>query len=439
MARKILEIQTIQGTKRFLAQDYVTVCESPNPAEVFCYTPGIARCPGGRLIATCDLSGPATWSTEGVTYACPSSGRRQQGRVFVSDDAGRTWTQVASFPFLHARPFVAGESLYVLGQARDLWAIRSTDWGKTWSAPVRLTEGQAWQQSACNVHHAHGCVYLVMERRTTFDLKTWEVGEFAPVLMRGRVGDDLTCRSNWTFASELSFRKLLANIETDPAIDYFGVPFFAAPYPYGSEPGPGRYCAPMGWLEANVVQFVDPDHVWADPQGCTYHLWLRAHTGGTGYAAIAKVTEERPGSGAMHTALERAPSGKKILFVPCPGGHMRFHVIYDEPSRLYWLLSTQAVDSMTRADRLPSTRYNLPNNQRRRMQLHFSRNMVDWCFAGMVAEGPAENAARHYASMIADGDDLLILSRSGDTRARSAHDGNLITFHRLRDFRGLVY
>jgi hypothetical protein len=41
--------------------------------------------------------------------------------------------------------------------------------------------------------------------------------------------------------------------------------------------------------------------------------------------------------------------------------------------------------------------------------------------------------------MIIDGDDLHVLSRSGDERARNPHDGNLITFHTVRSFRGLVY
>jgi hypothetical protein len=41
--------------------------------------------------------------------------------------------------------------------------------------------------------------------------------------------------------------------------------------------------------------------------------------------------------------------------------------------------------------------------------------------------------------MAFDDDDLVVLSRSGDERAASAHDGNLITFHRIRDFRNLVY
>ena len=118
---------------------------------------------------------------------------------------------------------------------------------------------------------------------------------------------------------------------------------------------------------------------------------------------------------------------------------MKFHVLQDEQTKLFWLLSTQATDSMIRPARMPDDRYNLPNDERRRLQLHFSKNMVDWCFAGLVAVGPVEVASRHYASMAIDGDDLFVLSRSGDERAKNAHDGNLITFHTIENFRQLVY
>jgi hypothetical protein len=58
----------------------------------------------------------------------------------------------------------------------------------------------------------------------------------------------------------------------------------------------------------------------------------------------------------------------------------------------------------------------------------------------LSAQGtPVHQASRHYACMAIDGDDLVILSRSGDERATSAHDGNLITFRRVREIRGLVY
>ena len=424
-----------------LAQNLVVLYESPDPRRLFAYSPGIARLDSGRLVATFDLGGPGAAELPKPRYDHGEADWSWQGKVYTSDDGGTSWTHRADFPFLHARPFAAGEALYVLGEAGDLTIIRSEDAGETWSDPVKLSDHQSWHQAPCNVHYANGCVYLVMERRMTRDIHTWHVGELAPVLMRGRVGDDLTRREKWTFASELSFRDILPNTENDPAIDFFGVPFFTAPYPGGGDPAPGRNCAPIGWLESHVVQFVDPDHLWCDPTGKTFHLWMRAHTGGTGYACIAKVIEQggRPGTGAMTTMLETVPSGKRILYAPCPGGQMKFHVLYDERSALYWLLSTQSTDSMIRPERMPKERFNLPNNERRRLQLHFSKNMIDWCFAGLVAAGPVEKASRHYAAMAMDGDDLVILSRSGDTRAKTPHDGNLITFHRIRDFRALTY
>ena len=413
------------GVVRPLANDFVVVCESPSPTNVFCYTPGLARLDSGRLVATMDFGGPG-WKKDAP-----------RGRILTSDDHGHTWTNRACFPFEHARPFAAGKSLYVLGQAGDLMVVRSDDAGATWGAPVKLTEKQHWHQSACNVWYANGYVYLVMERRMAEKIKSWPVGELAPVLMRGKLDADLTRRENWTFASELSFHETIPNIEADPAIDFFGVPFYPAAYPNGSTPAPKRNSAPVGWLETNVVQLSDPDHIWFDPKGKTFHLWARAHTGGTGYAAVAKVVENDDGS--MTTMLEKVPSGKNALFLPCPGGQMRFHVLYDAQTKLYWLLSSQATDSMTRADRLPENRFNLPNNERHRLQLHFSKNMVDWCFAGLVAEGATPLESRHYASMVFDGDNLCVLSRSGDSRAKSAHDGDLITFHTVRDFRNLAY
>jgi hypothetical protein len=62
-----------------------------------------------------------------------------------------------------------------------------------------------------------------------------------------------------------------------------------------------------------------------------------------------------------------------------------------------------------------------------------------WCFSGVVAITPSLKQVRHWASMKTDGDDLVIRSRNGYERAKSAHDGNLITFHRVRGFRDLVY
>lgn len=416
------------GPIRPLAQEHVVVYQSPDPAKVFCYSPGLARLDGGRLVATIDLRevehlpGPKFHRRTGY-------GRWWQGKVFTSDDGGATWTHRVDFPFMHARPFVAGDALYVLGQADDITVIRSDDRGETWSEPARLTEGTFWTQAPSNVHYANGCIYLTMRYGGSRESGGPSDPQAASVLMRANVDDDLTRPESWTFASKLRPAEVRAGL----GLDGFGVPF----YPPGTRPAPGRSMGELTWSESHVVQFLDPDHLWFDPRGNTFHLWARANTGGTGYAAVLKVVEQ--GDGSMVTQLETVPSGKRIVFVPCPGGQMKFHVLYDDVTKRFWLLSTQATDSMARPDRLPPDRYNLPFDQRRRLQLHFSKNMIDWCFAGLVAVGPVEKASRHYASMAIDGDDLVILSRSGDERAKSAHDGNLITFHRVKDFRGLVY
>jgi hypothetical protein len=420
---------------RPLADNFVTVFESPDPLQIFAYSPGIARLESGRLVATHDLGGPGMkdWpEPKGLRYGQP-----KQTSIYTSDDAGKTWTHRADAPFMMARPFEVGKAIYVLGLAEDLMIICSDDGGETWGKPAKLTEGEDWTQAPCNVLYANNCVYLVMCKRPLPHKGIWPCSVEAPVLMRGRIGDDLTKTENWTFSSTLVFRDV---VQPDN-LDFFGVPFFESRFDESTFPAPGRGMAPIGWLETNVIQFSDPDHIWYDPTGRTFHLWSRAHTGGTGYACIAKVVEQGdiPGTGAMTTMLEKVPSGKTMLYVPCPGGQMKFHLLYDEETNFYWLLSTQATDSMIRPDRMPNDRFNLPNNERRRLQLHFSKNMIDWCFAGLVAIGPTEKESRHYASMAIDGEDLVILSRSGDKRAKTAHDGNLITFHRVIDFRQLIY
>ena len=406
-----------------LADEFITLMSSPDPEHIWSCSPGLCRCPDGRLIATAGWRGPDP--------------QKNIGLIFVSDDHGATWRQTGTFPFRHARPFIAGKRLYILGHDGDLCIVASSDRGENWSAVSRLTSGQHWHQAPCNVLHANGCVYLVMERSLYDDCHSWEPSTLAPVLMRGAAEQDLRLRENWTFATEVTFRDAFSDKEMiSRGMSFFPITprgdYFAAP---------GRESAPPGWLETNVFQLHDRNHYWFDPAGKTFHLISRLHCGWTGYAALLKVTEDgpRPGTGAMHTGFQTLPSGGYCNFLPLPGGQMKFHLLYDDVSRLYWLLSTQATDSMTRAEKLSPDRYNLPNNQRTRLMLHFSRNMIDWCPAGMVAMRSNERESRHYASMVIDGDDLAILSRSGDERAASAHNGNLITFHRLKNFRDLIY
>lgn len=414
---------------RALAQEHIVYDQSPDRFRIPLYTPSILRAAKGRLVAASERSGE--WRTKL---------KNPNARICTSDDGGRSWTPRATADMTHARLFKAGSSLYYLGHANDLRIMRSDDNGTTWTMPVELTSGQIWHGSATNVWYAKGNVYLAIERQTSNEIQGWAVGALAPVLMRAKETDDLTKRENWTFASEISMDNLIKGYrENKPELGSFGIPFFRQNFPTVNMvvKEPRRPMYPIGWLEANVAQVMDPNHYWYDPDGNTFHLFMRAHTGGVGYAAMAKVRENPDGT--MTTSLEQAPSGVDMLFIPWPGGQMRFHLLYDYKTELYWLLGTQSTDSMTRVEKLPRKRFELPNNERQRMVLHFSKNLVDWCFAGLVAVGPENVGSRHYASMDVDGDDLIILSRSGDETAKSAHNGNLITFHRVKNFRSLVY
>lgn len=409
-----------------LANDYIKLYETDIDRQEYAYTPGICVLPNGRIIATMDHV------YKGLAEIEMNS---QRGLIFLSDD-GENFRFIRHFPAGHARPFVAGNSVYVLGQHGRLVILRSDDWGETWSEPCFLTdpeENGRWHGSATSVWYEEDRVYMVMEHTVAEPGTPWPVAAIAPVLLRANVNDDLTKRESWTFASELRFREHVNQAEMND----FGVPFFEAPYNGRIELAPRRGTSPIGWLEFNVARIKDEKHYWYDPSGHTYHLLGRGHTAGTGYAAMVKVVEKEDGT--METMFEQVPSGRRVVYLPMPGGQMRFHILYDEETKLYWLLSTQATDSMTRAELLPPDRYNIPNDERRRLTLHFSKNLVDWCFAGLVAVGEVEKASRHYACMAIQGEDLLILSRSGDHRAASAHNGNLITLHRVKNFRELVY
>jgi hypothetical protein len=416
-----------------LAEGFEVVYASPDPARIYCYTPGIARSPSGRLIATLDLGGEGVKEMPGPKGSRAGGARYGMGKVYVSDDGGSSWSHRADFPFWHARPFFVGDQLFVLGQAGDVMIMASANDGDAWAEPVALTSNEKWHSSACNLLYHRDHVYLALDQRKDLDIEGWNVAGLAPRVLRASLSADLLNPSSWAFSIAPAFNEILSAVE----IDWLGVPFYHTPQRAPARLSPRRVCAPMGWLEPNLVRFADPRHIWHDPAGRTLHLLLRMNTGGTGFGALAKVVECDDGS--MITEIETVPSGKKALLVPLPGGHLKFHVVHDSCTDLFWLVSSQATDSMARLSNLPDVRYNLANNERHRLQLHFSRNCIDWCFAGAVAIGADERRARNYPSMTIDGDDLLVICRSGDDKALDPQYTNLITFHRIRDFRSLIY
>lgn len=409
---------------------------SPDPARVYCYTPALlplgADGGGGaeRLVASFDLGGEGVADLGGPVSRYGDFGRGNQCRAMVSDDGGGKWRETARLPMLHALLFSAGGALYLLGTDKRLLISRSDDGGETWSALAVLDDERPWDGGGGRIDFHNGQLYLLYEEHID-DAFDWPNCYLRLLAAPVEAGVDLRDKRFWRMSAPFDTRPLALNGNA-------GVPF----WPRGElTPGAadGRFCGTPGALEGNVVRVYDPRHVFYDPAGRDMLLFMRAHSGGNGnLGAVLKATDHA--DGALEIAPLTTPAGALLHYVPLPGGQMKFHIIHDAVSGLYWMVSTQCTDCLTRPEHLPPERYGIPDNERRRLQLHFSRNAFNWCYAGMVALGPeGERSSRHYANMAVVGRDLLILARSGDARAHSAHNGNLLTLHRVRDFRSLAF
>ena len=387
------------GKDSHIVASEVVITESPAPDSVFLYTPGIVEGFDGRLVVSVDYGGPGTSVLDGSRSDFGDYKSGNQIRVLLSDDEGKTWRETsARIPMMHEILFKAGKSLYMIGHSGRLLITRSDDNGETWSEPSVLCPEPRWHQSCAPVDIHDGKITLVYEKWVS-DGHPWPgVG---PVLMQAKVDDDLTEASSWKFSD-------LYNPDEDmEASRPSGIPL--------TDPGKA------GILETNVIRVYDEKNPFYDPSGKSVVLMMRASVGLPDIGVMMRGVEKPDGSLAVEKLTK---NGREMYFAHIPGADLKFYVVYDPESRLYWLLHSQMDGRM---------------NYRRRLALSYSPDLLKWTFAGLVAVGPADNAARHYASMIIHGDDLLIVSRSGDERARNSHDGNLVTFHRVKDFRDLTY
>ena len=387
------------GKDSHIVASEVVIAESPAPDSVFLYTPGIIEGFDGRLVVSVDYGGPGTSVLDGPRSDFGDYKSGNQIRILLSDDKGKTWRETsARIPMMHEILFKAGKSLYMIGHSGRLLITRSDDNGETWSEPSVLCPEPRWHQSCAPVDIHDGKVTLVYEKWVS-DGHPWPgVG---PVLLQAKVDDDLTEASSWKFSD-------LYNPDEDmEASRPSGIPL--------TDPGKA------GILETNVIRVYDEKNPFYDPSGKSVVLMMRASVGIPDIGVMMRGVEKPDGSLAVEKLTK---NGREMYFAHIPGADLKFYVVYDPESRLYWLLHSQMDGRM---------------NYRRRLALSYSPDLLKWTFAGLVAVGQADNAARHYASMIIHGDDLLIVSRSGDERARNSHDGNLVTFHRVKDFKDLIY
>ena len=393
----------LAAREKLIADEHI-LASSPDAQSVYLYTPAIVEGRDGRFVVAVDYGGPGTGQyLDGPLSDFGDYKSGNQIRVYLSDNRGRTWTDSgARIPMMHEILFSAGGKLYLIGHSGRLLVTCSEDNGRTWSEPSVLCPEPRWHQS-CGAVDVHGGKVTLVYEKWLSDGHPWPgVG---PVLMQADENADLTDPSSWKFSEVFN---------PDPIFQAgkeSGIPALKTDFEKGHD-------AP-GILEASVVRPCSrsPFH---DPSDSTYVIMMRANTGFKDIGVMLKGEVRPDGSLGIDRLKFR---GEDIFYAYIPGAALKFHLAYDPESGLYWMVHSQITGRM---------------NERRRLALSYSPDLLRWAEAGVVAVGPSDNGARHYATLMISGKDIYIVSRSGDVNARTAHDGNLVTFHRVKDFRKLA-
>ncbi len=369
-----------------LAQTYVEVFHNTD-REQYVEGPGLVRLDDGALVAAVPVVPREEWSKE----------RRQTQSVthiLRSDDHGRTWRALKDLPFYSAVPWTDRGVLYLFANKpgpptarnEDLLILRSNDSGKSWSDPVTLFKGNYW-----NCHTA----MVLRDRRIYWAIDDLALGsKRGPRLVAGDLSGDVLSPSAWRISEPVKFP---------------GAPeaMFSPKFATQSDQ----------YLEPNVIEV---------------NGRLRV---------LSTVKIKRQTTGNVCAVLDAKDDGTKLdlkftRFNSMPGGNLKFCVLWDESSKLYWATSNLPSDSENTVN-VKLDNFKGSAGDRRFLMLHYSLDALNWFPAGCIAAAPKLSQSFMYARPVIDGDDLAILCRSS-VNAPNQHDADYATFHRVRDFRKLA-
>ena len=374
-----------------LAQDYTVVFHNLDP-EYYVEGSGLVRLDDGALIAVVPVVPREQWSQE-------RRAEHSVTHILRSGDGGKTWQPLSDLPYYSAVPWNDRGTLYLfankagVGKARnaDLLLLRSGDGGKTWSEPVTLFKGYYW-----NCHTA-----MVQRDRHIY----WATDDMSfgmnrgPRLVAGDLSGDPMDPKAWRISEPVKF---------PGAPELLWNPKFAD--------------FPSQYLEPNVIE-VDG------------HLRV-----------LAAVKMKRPSVTNLCAVLDATDDGSRLdlKFTHCnamPGGNLKFCVLRDDVSKMFWATANLAADSQGVFDwaEKGSARgnYKVSGFDRRFLMLLYSLDGLNWFQAGCVAQAGKISQSFMYARPVIDGNDLAIIARSS-VNAPNQHDADYATFHRVREFRKLA-
>jgi len=308
--------------------------------------------------------------------------------IFRSDDGGKTWHyQSELMPCFWGKLFLHKGELYMLScstEYGDLLIGKSTDGGKSFSAPVTLLRGANGKMGNSGVHkNPQNVMYHKGRIYETLEWGSWANQEYqhGAMVMSCDENADLLDPESWHFTPPKVF---------DPA---FAPETAHLPKPNMTIEGT-LAVTPEGEL-FNYMRFGDPD----------------------GNILAYKVNIEDPDAPLEYDHL-----------VPFPANYSKFTIKRDPVTGKYLTIATRVYDK----ERLGT---------RNLLSLMVSDDLKEWklvCDLLDYRQEDPQDVGFQYVDYEFDGDDLIWLCRTAINGAHNFHDANYSTFHRIDNFRELL-
>jgi len=347
-------------------------------------SPAICRLSDTHFLVSHDVFGPKSREFE-----------RPETHIWESTDAGLNWRRISVVcGAFWSRIFAHQGALYLFGTNRHhgfLVIRRSTDGGVTWTEPTDAKNGLLrvglFHMAPNPVLIHDGKLHIAIEFADG-EVREWGK-RYGTCVVSVSVEADLLDAAVWSFSPVLYH---------NPA--YLGGCF-------------------GGWLEGSTV--LGPDNLITTllrvEDDCSY---------------IEKAALVR-----FDTANNALLFDHESDFVPFPGGSKKFSVLFDTETSMYVALS----NNISYADR---NIYEIePDHIRNSVALTISSDLRTWKVVQVVLETPRiERTGFQYISFEFDGPDIIFVSRTAAPDfafgARSYHDANFLTFHRIENFRQYI-
>ena len=373
----------------------VIIDRSADFARVYVGCPGIAILPNGRYVASHSWFGPGT--------------QNDTSEVFGSSDRGQTWNHLATLKGQWwSNLFVHGGALYILGVTHEYGRIvirRSTDGGATWSVPKDaqsglLTATPGYHCAPMPVALHSGRLWRAFELAGDF---SGEVVPPAPPAKNGG-GSKPARPGDVRINPRIAWPSLVISAPADADLLRADQWRMSRPLPHPE--------SKSQWIEGNVL---------VSPQGRLVNV-LRTNPQAeqtklhrsSGQVAIVHIDEDG-------LTLRHDPARDLVNF---PGGGAKFTIRYDEPSRRYWSVANDQRD---------------PAAYRNIVALASSADLTHWRVDRILLQhADSRQHAWQYLDWVFDGADIVAVSRTAWDGARSAHDANYLTFHRIAGFRTAI-